>query len=63
LKVKKMSGELFKKSVRQDLKEVVQTLHEQNLFDKQPTWEAMVPFQTVQESTSICRIQRDFSLG
>ena len=44
VKVKKISGEHSKKSVRQDLKKVVQTLHEQNVFDKQPTREAMFSF-------------------
>ena len=44
VKVKKISGEHSKKSVWQDLKKVVQTLHEQNVFDKQPTWEAMFSF-------------------
>ena len=44
LKVKKISGEHSKKSVKQDLKKVVQTLHEQNVFDKQPTREPMSAF-------------------
>ena len=44
VKVKKISGEHSKKSVGQDLKKVVQTLHEQNVFDKQPTREAMFSF-------------------
>ena len=44
MKVKKNSGEHTKKSVGQDLKKVVQTLHEQNVFGKQPTREAMFSF-------------------
>ena len=44
VKVQKISGEHSKKSVRQDLKKVVETLHEQNVFDKQSTREAMFSF-------------------
>ena len=43
-KVKKISGEHTKKSVKQDLKKVVQTLHEQNVFEKQPNREPMSAF-------------------
>ena len=44
LKVKKISDKHSKKSVKQDLKKVVQTLHEQSVFDKQPTREPMSAF-------------------
>lgn len=44
VKVKKISGEHSKKSVRQDLKKVVQTLHERKVFDKQLTREPIFSF-------------------
>lgn len=44
MSVKKVSGEHCKKSVKQDLKKVVQTLQEQNVFEKQATREAMFSF-------------------
>ena len=44
MSVKKISGEHCKKSVKQDLKKLVQTLEEQNVFDKQATREAMSSF-------------------
>lgn len=44
MKAKKTSGEHTKKSVKQDLKKVIQTLQEQNVFDKQPDREPMSSF-------------------
>lgn len=44
MSVKKISGEHCKKSVKQDLKKVVQTLQEENVFEKQATQEAMSSF-------------------
>ena len=44
MSIKKSSGAHCKKSVKQDLKKVVQTLHEQNVFEKQATREAMSSF-------------------
>lgn len=40
----KISGEHTKKSVKQDFKKLVQTLHEQNVFEKQATREPMSSF-------------------
>lgn len=44
MKVKKISGEHSKKSAKEDLKKVVKTLHEQNVFEKQATREPMSSF-------------------
>jgi hypothetical protein len=44
MEVKKISGEHSKKSVKHDLKKVVVTLHEQNVFDQQATEDKMYAF-------------------
>ncbi|CAB4020230.1 Hypothetical predicted protein, partial [Paramuricea clavata] len=44
MQVKKISGEHCKKSVKQDLKKVVKTLQEQNVFEKQLTGGKMFAF-------------------
>ena len=44
MKVKKISGEHTKKSAKQDLHKLVQTLHEQNVFEQQATREPMSSF-------------------
>lgn len=42
--IKKSSGEHSRKSVKEDLKKVIKTLQEQNVFEKQPTSEPMSSF-------------------